>query len=278
PVGKSKYASKDYFAVATPFKNGKAVVMRKTNASLLESNTLEQMEKKELFESAYVINSYGQVESTLPLGYDVTDYGLNNDTVIVRDMTKQDANYGVTKTDGTVLIPCIYQDIEYCEDDLFLVQNENGFFGFVAPTSIVKIDFKFESAYPFSNGYAAVKENGLWGIIDKEGKYIIEPKFNDITKLVRSDVDINVNGAAVANGIFVAQYGAYWGMFNLKGEILDAIYAPNAESPYYNQSAGQFIVYKEYKEGIASGYCGLLDLNGNQVLPAEYTYIGCFDK
>ena len=278
-VKNTKYQSKTYFAVATPFKNGNAVVMRKTNASLLEANTKDQIEKKDLLESAYVIDKSGQVVATLPKGYDVTDYALNNNsTIIARDVMGENQYYGVFNMEGIPLIPFRYHTIEYCDDDLFLVQNDDGFFGFIASTGIIKSEFKYEAAYAYANGYAAVKEDGLWGIIDKEGNYVVEPKYTDMAKLVMPDMDVNVGGAAVVDGIFAAQYENYWVLLNLKGDILDATYAPNAECPYYNESAGQFIAYKEYIDGIATGFSGLLDLNGNEVLPAEYTYIGCFTK
>ena len=278
-VKNTKYQSKTYFAVATPFKNGNAVVMRKTNASLLEANSKEQIEKKNLLESAYVIDKSGQILTTLPAGYDITDYSLNaNNTIIAKDIMGDNQYYGVLNMEGTPLIPFRYHTIEYCDNDLFLVQNDDGFFGFIASTGIIKSEFKYEAAYPYANGYAAVEEDGLWGIIDKDGNYVVEPKYNGIGKLVTPDMDFNVGGAAVVDGIFAAQYGSYWALLNLKGDILDATYAPNADCPYYNESAGQFIVYKEYVDGIATGFCGLIDIEGKEVLPAEYTYIGCFTK
>lgn len=37
----------------------------------------------------------------------------------------------------------------------------------------------YEKARPFSNGFAAVKQNNLWGFIDINGKKIIENKYLD---------------------------------------------------------------------------------------------------
>jgi len=38
----------------------------------------------------------------------------------------------------------------------------------------------FESALDFENGKACVKINGMWGVIDTLGNYIIEPHFQNI--------------------------------------------------------------------------------------------------
>ena len=39
---------------------------------------------------------------------------------------------------------------------------------------------QYDGSRDFKNGYAAVKKGELWGIIDKSGKVIIEPKFDGI--------------------------------------------------------------------------------------------------
>jgi hypothetical protein len=42
---------------------------------------------------------------------------------------------------------------------------------------------KYTAARPFHNGYAAVKLNSRWGIIDKEGTVVLEPTFMDIREV-----------------------------------------------------------------------------------------------
>lgn len=275
-----KYDNKLYFAVATPFHNGLAVVMRKTNASIIEKYGLEKAQKNNLFESAYVINTSGEIVNTLPAGYDVNDYGYNdNGTVIVRDMTKGGQNYGVLGVDGTEFIPCIYHTVEYGEDDLFLVQNSNGFYGYITKTGIVRVEFKYIAAYAFSNGYAAVKNESLWGIIDTSGKFVVEPKYNNIAKIFYPDTDVNLGGGAVMENVFAAQYNDYWMLGNIDGSIVHATYAPGAnESPYYNASCDKFIAYREYVNGNPTGMVGVLDVNGALVLPFDFTDVGCFSK
>lgn len=49
--------------------------------------------------------------------------------------------------------------------------------GFIDTTGNIAIKQKFEDAREFSEGLAAVKENGFWGFIDRNGEYVIKPKF-----------------------------------------------------------------------------------------------------
>ena len=44
------------------------------------------------------------------------------------------------------------------------------------------IDYTYDDAQSFHNGYAAVKQNELWGYIDEEGTQVIKPQFVEATK------------------------------------------------------------------------------------------------
>lgn len=52
---------------------------------------------------------------------------------------------------------------------------------FISPKGEWHFDRSFELAKLFSNGYAPVKKNGLWGIIDKFGKQIIPFEYDDLS-------------------------------------------------------------------------------------------------
>jgi hypothetical protein len=51
-------------------------------------------------------------------------------------------------------------------------------FGFIYPTGKIAIPIVFDYCEEFSNGYALFKQQDKWGAIDKDGKVIIEPKFD----------------------------------------------------------------------------------------------------
>ncbi|EGQ2639350.1 WG repeat-containing protein, partial [Campylobacter coli] len=52
--------------------------------------------------------------------------------------------------------------------------------GFIDRSGKFVIEPKFDDAWNFNEGLAGVELNGKWGFIDKSGKIVIEPKFDDI--------------------------------------------------------------------------------------------------
>lgn len=62
--------------------------------------------------------------------------------------------------------------------------------GFVNSLGEIYIDYQYEDAKPFSNGYAAVKQNGLWGYIDSNGDFVIEPQFKEAGNMTKQGVSL----------------------------------------------------------------------------------------
>lgn len=60
---------------------------------------------------------------------------------------------------------------------LFLSQ-QNGKYGYVDKNGETVVDYIYDDATEQNRfGYAAVKKNGVWGSLDKEGKEVIAPKY-----------------------------------------------------------------------------------------------------
>ena len=51
-------------------------------------------------------------------------------------------------------------------------------YGFIDKSGKVVIEPQFDNAEPFSEGLACVEKDGKWGFIDKSGKMVIEPQFD----------------------------------------------------------------------------------------------------
>ena len=56
--------------------------------------------------------------------------------------------------------------------------------GFVSPDGSIFIDAEYEDAKSYLNGYAAVKKNGLWGIINRHNEMVVEPQFVDVLNVM----------------------------------------------------------------------------------------------
>ena len=99
----------------------------------------------------------------------------------------------------------------------------------------------YEDARPFDGGWAAVKKDGLWGFIDREGTVQIDYQFEDALSFGQHLAAVKINGK--------------WGYVSLKGEIviepayLDAGSFSEGSAPVRTETGWRFITLLEYEEG-----------------------------
>lgn len=80
--------------------------------------------------------------------------------------------------------------------------------GFIDKNGVIVIPVKYDLANEFSDGLCAVVENGHWGFIDKQGKMIVLPRFEE------------VGNQGFRNGIAWVKENHQWGYINKKGEYV----------------------------------------------------------
>ena len=61
----------------------------------------------------------------------------------------------------------------------------DGLFGFLDENQKWIIEPQFNAARDFKNGYATARLDGKWGIIDKSGEWIIEPNYSGIKDVIK---------------------------------------------------------------------------------------------
>ena len=71
-----------------------------------------------------------------------------------------------------LFVPCFSQN----DNDLFTIY-ENGKWGYIDKTGKVIIEPKFDEAADFSEGLARVKVGIFYGFIDFSGDFVIKPQF-----------------------------------------------------------------------------------------------------
>ena len=134
------------------------------------------------------------------------------------------------------------------EDWYYTYINQNGEFPFTE---------KYEVAMPFSEGLAAVMVDGVWGFIDTNGTFVIQPQFES------SMIGRFNNGLAnVVYEVDDTGYPLSWIYINTKGEkVLGPYLSAESFSNGYAEVSGV-----KAGEGSKSGF---IDTNGDFVL--EFT-------
>lgn len=96
--------------------------------------------------------------------------------------------------------------------------------GFISKDGDLAIEDHYQGASPFSHGYASVKSGELWGLIDTEGKVVIDFKYDHLGQF------------DAGTGLLPFRRGEHCGFINLSGE--EAI-------------APRFLAVKQFSQGLA---------------------------
>lgn len=85
--------------------------------------------------------------------------------------------YGFVDEKGETVISPTYLLATDFEDGLAAVMNEEGNYGYINKKGEVIVDYQFFDAEPFYKGRAVVRGDHAYGLIGKDGKYIVNPQF-----------------------------------------------------------------------------------------------------
>lgn len=86
----------------------------------------------------------------------------------------------MTSLEGEKIGQDTFEEVKpFYSDNSYAAVKKDGKWGFVDKEGKVIISPQYEEARSFSYGYAAVKKDGKWGFIDTSGKICIEPQFQD---------------------------------------------------------------------------------------------------
>ena len=116
-------------------------------------------------------------------------------------------------------------------------QHKNGKWGYrpIGYTGKFTIGAKFEQAHPFAGDYAFVCQKGLWGIINKEGKFVVKPCYTS---------------ASVPCGmVTIIELNSKYGL--LKG--VESVASIGYDKIEYLASIKCFRMYSNGKQGLVNG-------------------------
>ena len=115
-------------------------------------------------------------------------YDLDANTVNYADFKNGYAHYkykgkfGIIDTLGNRVFPAIFEEVG-AYDSRFTPVKKRGKWGYANGKVDLVIPYKFNFAWSFSDSLAKVEMDGLQGIIDVEGNYIVESIYNSIEEV-----------------------------------------------------------------------------------------------
>lgn len=197
--------------------------------------------------------------------------------------------YGLLNENGKEILPCVFPKIEILSKDEIIVEKTYYGGNFYSPKNFIKyhkktiqnlvlnkegcfvinneeykkqiiVNKKYDWIYPYFEGIARVEKNGNWGYINLFGEEII---------FFGSGISINDFSCGVAL-IHNKNNNEYY-YINSKGQIvIDNINSNDGFFGAFSFKDNYAIINKNHK-------FGLIDLNGNVVIPYEYDWIDEYD-
>lgn len=135
-------------------------------------NDLFRVEKK-----VGVINKQG--EEVVPPIYDGIDLLPNGFITVMRDLNWR-KEVGVLSPDLQFILPLEYSEINYLEDNVFAVRNEDSLKALADTTGRVLTKHKYQEIKRYSNNRLSVKVQDKWGLLNDNGKQVIPPIYDEI--------------------------------------------------------------------------------------------------
>lgn len=127
------------------------------------------------------INETGEV--VIPLAY--TDLRIEGLRIIACMKNQTGFAYGVISLKNKVIIPIQYKSVKALGTLRFAVENQDGQFALYTEEGAALTAFNIDAIMPYHKGYSIFEQNGLVGLLDREGKVKAEAKYRDI--LVKED-------------------------------------------------------------------------------------------
>lgn len=106
---------------------------------------------------------------------DEKEIAFRNNRLFVRDGN----GYSMVDSAGNRIGTLYFEDAHIFNDGTYAAVKINGSWSFVDKDGNLKSDQTYEDARSYANGLAAVKINGKWGFADLDGNVRIDPQFFD---------------------------------------------------------------------------------------------------
>ncbi|MCB0707387.1 MAG: WG repeat-containing protein [Saprospiraceae bacterium] len=167
-----------------------------------------------------------------------------NDVAIV----SRDGKWGMVNDLGKELIPCEYDEVRFLENTdnkILRIYKKSEKYGLIDTLGQVRVNMVYEEIGSFSEGYLAVRRNGLWGFVDAAGVEVIECQYRAVGDF--------------SEGLVPVKVGRLWGFINESGAVVVDF---------------KFTRTGNFQTGLAwffeGGKYGYVDRTGEVVIPAIF--------
>jgi hypothetical protein len=182
-------------------------------------------------------------EMKLPFSYDgIQVQGLR---AIVFNLLGAKFSYGLADLQNNILVPIIYKNIYALGTLRYAVENQQGKIALFSENGKPITDFKIDSLSNFYKGYSIVYENGLQGLIDREGEVKLKTEHRSIK--------------ITDEGTILTQLPSEWLYLSDKNQVITKLVAD-----YLLPTSSEFNIIQ------SGGKSGLIDNNQKIVLPIEF--------
>jgi WG containing repeat len=201
-------------------------------------------------------------------------------------MVSKDGKWGFCDLRGNIVIPLIYEKLDFFYEGLALAAITKGQYGYINRSGKVVIAFKYSNGNDFQEGWAPVQLGGKYGYIDKKGNTVLEHKYEYARPFKEGFASVAIgrswgfidrtgkeiceikyeNVKSFSDGLAVVRVGESYGFINRSGkEIIEPRY------DYMNS----------FKEGMATVIVGkkysFIDRSGKQIIEPLYDVIADFN-
>ena len=217
-------------------------------------------------------------------------YSFARDLVNGAGLTECAGKWGMTATDGSELLPCRYDDLQFLENTenrILRVWQSDEKYGLIDTLGQLRVRTDYNDIGSFSEGRLAVKRDGMWGFTDENGTEVIPCLYrevNDFSEGLASVKSGNKWGFIDRDGEFVIE-AAYTRAGSFRGDLApvyteggygyinarNELVIPAEFSAAADFDRGTARVTKDFKQG-------LIDTEGNFILRPKYIQISSFDK
>lgn len=108
--------------------------------------------------------------------------GTTNFNVDGISIVNNGTNYGAIDTNNRVVIPFQYKDISFLKRNIYIITDSNYKFSLynLSNEKVISKSYDFIDSFNIDSGLLVVEKNKQFGVIDMNGKEVIEPLYQDI--------------------------------------------------------------------------------------------------